>query len=149
MKTCSRCHAYPYKDGPCFASDCSQEQKVSNPHLDKLKQNLQAADDAMRRHPNGGTPNRSWVGEQLMLIRLIEEAGFISGEWDGLFVGLLDDLMVLNRHRQRQIEQAANGEYEDRVRLIGEFMRTDANINEKSGEFIRKFGDRLALKVQP
>lgn len=26
MKTCSRCHAYPYKDGPCFASDCPQPE---------------------------------------------------------------------------------------------------------------------------
>lgn len=79
------------------------------------------------------------------LLKFATEMGVLPAD-DGLFDGLLDELMVLNRHRQRQVEMAANGEYEDRVRLIHEFMRTDASINEKSGEFIRKFGDRLTLK---
>jgi hypothetical protein len=121
-----------------------------NPHLTRLKSNLESADDAMRRHPSGGTPNRSWVGEQLMLIRLIEEAGFVSGEWDGLFVGLLDDLGIQQRHLDRHaeivIDKAKSGSMTEFMAASAGFNDTNARFEKSCADFIRKFGGRITLK---
>lgn len=123
-----------------------------NPNLAKLKSNLEAADAAMRRHPYGGTPNRSWVGEQLMLVRLIEEAGEISGDWDGLFVGLLDDLKTQQRHlgfvADIVIDKAKNGSLAEFMGASAGMADTTSRFEKSCADFIRKFGDRLALKVQ-
>ena len=64
---------------------------------------------------------------------------------DGLFVGMLDDLMIAKRHRGRVMENiySVTGDFEKR---LSDFQHTDAMFNLKSAEFILKFGDRLTLK---
>ena len=126
---------------------------MRNAPLQQLRTNIEAAEDAMRRHgPDGGTPDRHWCAQQLTLVRLTEEAGTISGEWDGLFVGLLDGLITSKRHLGQLMDnvpaRSPEANYDNYVRAITAWADQKTKHADRCAEFIAKFGDRLALKAE-